>query len=90
MKRRISRRTTHLGTLLAAATLVCSVTSAFAFEISSTSVSDGKWDNKFFADKISGCDGGNVSPALSWKDAPAGTKSFAVTLFDPDAPTGSG
>jgi Raf kinase inhibitor-like YbhB/YbcL family protein len=37
-----------------------------------------------------GCDGGNVSPSLSWKNAPAGTKSFAITVYDPDAPTGSG
>jgi Raf kinase inhibitor-like YbhB/YbcL family protein len=37
-----------------------------------------------------GCEGGNVSPALAWKNAPAGTKSFAVTVYDPDAPTGSG
>ena len=37
-----------------------------------------------------GCSGGNVSPALSWRSAPAGTKSFALMVHDPDAPTGSG
>jgi Raf kinase inhibitor-like YbhB/YbcL family protein len=37
-----------------------------------------------------GCTGKNISPALQWTAAPKGTQSFAVTLYDPDAPTGAG
>ena len=37
-----------------------------------------------------GCKGKNISPALFWSGAPAGTKSFALSVYDPDAPTGSG
>lgn len=37
-----------------------------------------------------GCHGGNRSPQLAWSGAPAGTRSFVVTAYDPDAPTGSG
>jgi Raf kinase inhibitor-like YbhB/YbcL family protein len=37
-----------------------------------------------------GCTGKNISPQLLWKNAPAGTRSFAITVYDPDAPTGSG
>jgi Raf kinase inhibitor-like YbhB/YbcL family protein len=37
-----------------------------------------------------GCTGGNISPALAWSNAPAGTQSFALLMHDPDAPTGSG
>ena len=37
-----------------------------------------------------GCSGKNISPALNWSGAPKGTKSFALSVYDPDAPTGSG
>lgn len=37
-----------------------------------------------------GCAGKNQSPALSWKNVPAQTKSLVLTVYDPDAPTGSG
>ena len=37
-----------------------------------------------------GCHGDNQSPELNWSDAPANTQSFALTVYDPDAPTGSG
>lgn len=37
-----------------------------------------------------GCSGENISPELHWQGAPQGTRSFAVVMHDPDAPTGSG
>lgn len=40
------------------------------------------------ANVYTGCGGGNVSPPLAWHDPPAGTRSYAVTMFDPDAKGG--
>src|SRR5262245_14063252 len=60
---------------------------ASVFEISSSSVADGKLDQKFLAKEFGGQ---NISPALSWKDPPSGTKSFVLTLFDHDALDGFG
>jgi Raf kinase inhibitor-like YbhB/YbcL family protein len=63
------------------------------FTVRSDSFKDGDYltkDHILSADYGFGCEGGNKSPHLAWSGAPTGTKSFAVTCFDPDAPTGSG
>ena len=64
-----------------------------AMKLSSESFREGemlKMDHVLSKAYGFGCEGGNQSPQLGWSDAPAGTQSFAVTCFDPDAPTGSG
>jgi Raf kinase inhibitor-like YbhB/YbcL family protein len=60
-----------------------------AFTLTSPDLASGKFDNKFILNGF-GCTGGNVSPALEWSNVPAGTKSLALQVHDPDAPTGSG
>lgn len=63
---------------------------AARFQLTSPDIAPGrtiKMDQVFSG---MGCKGKNISPALSWSNAPAGTKSFALLVHDPDAPTGSG
>lgn len=60
------------------------------FTLSSPDIASGSSIGSVFEFDGFGCSGQNRSPALHWSDAPAGTRSFAVTVFDPDAPTGSG
>jgi Raf kinase inhibitor-like YbhB/YbcL family protein len=63
------------------------------FTVRSNSFKDGDYLAKthiLSADFGFGCEGNNQSPHLAWSGAPAATKSFAITCFDPDAPTGSG
>jgi len=62
--------------------------SAQTFTLKSADVGGQATSKQVF--KGFGCSGDNVSPQLSWSNAPKGTKSFAVTIHDPDAPTGSG
>jgi Raf kinase inhibitor-like YbhB/YbcL family protein len=60
------------------------------FTLTSATLKDGATMGMDHVFNGMGCTGKNVSPALKWTGAPAGTKSFALTVYDPDAPTGSG
>ncbi len=80
-----------LGAAAAIALPGCNGTNAqtATFTLTSPDLKSGTFDNQFVLNGF-GCTGGNVSPALEWANPPAGTKSFALQLFDPDAPSGSG
>ncbi len=63
---------------------------ASAFELKSTDIKEGAtMSNEQVFDSF-GCKGGNQSPQLQWTAGPQGTLSYAITCYDPDAPTGSG
>lgn len=64
--------------------------SAEGLTLSSPDIAEGQQLASDFVFQGFGCEGGNVAPTLSWSGAPEGTESFAVTVYDPDAPTGSG
>jgi Raf kinase inhibitor-like YbhB/YbcL family protein len=74
--------------LLSTALLAASVAGAWAFELKSPAFTEGGSISEKHVFQGFGCAGGNLSPALSWSDPPAGTKSFALAVHDPDAPTG--
>ena len=61
-----------------------------AFELTSTDVTDGGPLANPQVSGVMGAGGEDVSPQLSWSGAPDGTQSYAVTIYDPDAPTASG
>lgn len=74
--------------LLSLPLALCTAAHAQTFTLKSTDVG-GQATEKQVSNSF-GCTGQNLSPQLSWENAPAGTKSFAITMYDPDAPTGSG
>lgn len=61
---------------------------AQTFTLKSTDIGGQATQKQFFNGM--GCTGQNISPQLSWENAPEGTAFFAVTMYDKDAPTGSG
>ena len=72
----------------AAIALTAQLASAEGLELTSPDVKVNEPIPATFVYNGFGCTGQNLSPALSWKNAPAGTKSFAIMVHDPDAPTG--
>ena len=69
---------------------LATVSHAEPFTLSSPDIKADSVIDKRFEFNGFGCSGENMSPALSWKGAPKEAKAFAVTVYDPDAPTGSG
>ena len=75
---------------LTALAFAATVDAKTSFKVSSPDVGPSKPTASEFIFNGFGCTGGNQSPELRWSGAPAGTQSFAVSVYDPDAPTGSG
>ncbi len=80
--------------LAASATLVACATPPAtglgSFMLQSADIATGKPYPEVNMLNTFGCTGGNRSPQLSWSGAPEGTRSYVLTMYDPDAPTGSG
>jgi Raf kinase inhibitor-like YbhB/YbcL family protein len=68
---------------------VATAASAGSFTVESPELAKGVLAPAQLAN-VFGCAGGNLSPEIRWSGAPEGTLSYVVTLYDPDAPTGSG
>ncbi|MBL8298404.1 MAG: YbhB/YbcL family Raf kinase inhibitor-like protein [Rhodanobacteraceae bacterium] len=82
-------RAIHIS-LVAALSFSAQLAHAASFQLTSKSVKPGATLSAEHYWNSFGCTGKNVMPDLVWHGAPAGTKSFAVTFYDKDAPTGSG
>jgi hypothetical protein len=86
-------RALDLATALGVATalgLASTAAMATVFSVSSADIRDGGTVPMAQVFNADGCTGRNRSPQLTWSGEPTETRSFAVTMFDPDAPTGHG
>lgn len=86
-------KTNHLAAAVALCLAACGCAQnpavpASGFQLSSPDFKQGDMLPAQFIANALGCKGGNVSPALQWVNPPEGTKSFALMVHDPDAPTG--
>jgi Raf kinase inhibitor-like YbhB/YbcL family protein len=76
--------------LLAGVGTFAAVAQAGGFELTSPTVKNGSTLTNDQVFNGFDCEGKNLSPALNWSSVPKGTQSLALTVFDPDAPSGSG
>jgi len=86
----LKKHSVKIALVLFGALALNSLVAAADFKLSSPTI---KPESTLGADQVFngfGCTGNNISPELVWSNAPEGTKSFALTVYDPDAPTGSG
>ena len=79
-----------LGAVAVAFSVLAAPVAHAQMKVTSDDIKNGAVSTKAMEAKVFGCDGSNISPSLKWTGAPEGTKSFAINLYDPDAPTGSG
>lgn len=93
MKYRIYALSALLAVSAVSAVSLCGCGGANAaepvFTLSSPDLAAGTFATKHILNGF-GCAGQNISPALQWRNAPTGTQSFALQVYDPDAPSGSG
>ena len=81
-------KTINKAVLVLFFTIFANVAMAGGFSLISEDMSGQISNNQVF--NGFGCKGKNISPQLKWSNVPEGTKSFAITIYDKDAPTGSG
>jgi len=77
-----------LGAVAATFAMLAAPVAHAQMKVTSDDIKDGAVAPKSMEANVFGCNGGNISPSLNLTGVPAGTKSFAIILFDPDAPTG--